>query len=76
MFTPIPGSVALLASGSVLLICSSPFFRRWMQTRRSKSPLFNKLVSSVERRAGERLGGPLRLTRPQQNEEHEDPGHA
>ncbi len=64
MVTPIPGATFMLALGSVLLICSSPRFRVWLQSCRAKSPRFDKLLLFMERKAGARLGGILKLTRP------------
>ena len=62
--SPIPGATFMLAAGSVLLICSSPKFRIWMQACRTASPRFNKLLLFIERKVGTRLGGILKLTRP------------
>ncbi len=64
MLTPIPGGTFMLAVGSVLLICSSPKFRGWMQLCRSKSPRFNRMMLFMERKTGARLGGILKLTTP------------
>ena len=64
MVTPIPGGTFMLASGSVLLICSSPWFRRCLQFLREKFNRFNRLMSWMENKMPEKLGGVLKLTQP------------
>ena len=64
MVTPIPGGTFLLAAGSVLLICASPWFRRCLQYARTRVALFDRMMRWVEKKMGERIGGILKLTRP------------
>ncbi len=64
MVTPIPGGTLMLASGSVLLICSSPWFRRCLQILRQKLNWFNRLVTWMEGRMPEKISSILKLTQP------------
>lgn len=64
MVSPIPGGTFMLAGGSVLLICASPWFRRCLQYLRSRFGWFNRLFEWLEGKTGERIGGILRLTHP------------
>ena len=62
MVTPIPGGTFMLALGSVLLICASPWFRRCLQLLRRRFKLFNRMMTWLENKTGERIGGVLKLT--------------
>ena len=64
MVTPFPGGTFLLAGGSVLLICASPWFRQCLQYARVRISLFDRMMSWPESKMGERIGGVLKLTRP------------
>ena len=64
MLTPIPGATFMLAGGMVILICASPLFRLCMQALRTRFRFFNRMMSWMEEKTGERLGGALRLTQP------------
>lgn len=64
MVSPIPGGTFMLAFGSVLLICASPWFRRCLQFFRKRFHWFNKLMGWLERKTGQRIGGVLKLTQP------------
>ncbi len=64
MVTPIPGSTFFIASGSALLICTSQRVANWVQRARTRHTRFNKTVIWLENKMGERLGAPMRRTRP------------
>ena len=64
MVTPIPGGTFMLAAGSVLLICASPWFRRCLQILRTRFGLFNRIMTWMENKMGDRIGGVLKLTQP------------
>jgi hypothetical protein len=74
MVTPIPGGTFLLAGGSVLLICASPWFRRCLQYARVRIAMFDRLMKWLECRTGERIGGVLKLTRPDYQPQSGDHG--
>lgn len=62
--TPIPGSTLALTSGLALILCSSPFASRCLQLLRTRFHLFNSGMAWIENRAGGRIGGALKQTRP------------
>lgn len=64
MVTPIPGGTFMLASGSMLLICASPWFRRCLQFLREKFNRFNRVMTWMENKMPERIGSVLKLTKP------------
>jgi uncharacterized membrane protein YbaN (DUF454 family) len=64
MVTPIPGSTFFIAFGSGLLICTSERAANWIRRARTRSTRFNKSVTWMENKMGDRLGGPMRRTRP------------
>jgi hypothetical protein len=74
MVTPIPGGTFLLAGGSVLLICASPWFRRCLQYARVRIAKFDRLMKWLESRTGERIGSVLKLTRPDYQPQSGDHG--
>ncbi len=63
-FSPIPGGMFLLAAGSVLLICASPLFRYCLQSFRARFSFFNRMMTWLENKTGERIGAILRVTQP------------
>lgn len=64
MLTPIPGGTFMLAGGMAILICTSPLFQLCMQALRTRFSFFNRMMSWMEEKTGERLGGALKLTQP------------
>ncbi len=62
--TPIPGGTFMLAAGAVVLICASPWFRDCLQYFRGRFALFNRIMTWLENKTGERIGSILRLTKP------------
>jgi uncharacterized membrane protein YbaN (DUF454 family) len=64
MVTPIPGSTFFIATGSGLLICTSERVANWIQSARTRNTRFNQSVSWIENKMGDRLGSPMRRTRP------------
>ncbi len=64
MVTPIPGSTFFIATGSGLLICTSERAANWIRNARTKNVRFNNAVTWMENKMGDRLGGPIRRTRP------------
>ena len=64
MVSPIPGGVFMLSFGSVLLICSSPWFRRCLQFLRTRFSRFNKVMMWMENKMGRKIGDILKLTQP------------
>jgi len=64
MVTPFPGGTFLLAAGSVLLICSCPWFRLCLQYARARFTLFDRMMVWLESRMGERIGTVLKMTQP------------
>lgn len=64
MVSPIPGGTLMLATGTVLLICASPWFRRCLQFIRSRFKLFNRIMSWMENKMSTRISNILKLTQP------------
>lgn len=64
MVSPIPGGTLMLATGTVLLICASPWFRRCLQFIRSRFKLFNRIMSWMENKMNTRISNILKLTQP------------
>ncbi|MGI9205397.1 MAG: hypothetical protein ACR2Q3_15380 [Woeseiaceae bacterium] len=64
MVTPIPGSTFLIATGTGLLICTSKRVTSWIRQTRTGSTRFNRSVTWIENKMGDKLSGPLRQTRP------------
>ena len=64
MVTPIPGGTLLITVGGSMVICSSEAAANYVQKSRAKYSRFDNGVAWLENKMGERLGGPLRRTRP------------
>ena len=64
MVTPIPGGTFIITLGGGMIICSSHSVARYIRGRRVKFSRFHQGMSWLENKMGERLGAPLRLTRP------------
>ena len=64
MLTPIPGGVLVIALGAGMIICASPTATNFIKAYRAKNRRFNQLLTWLENKIGERLSGPLRMTRP------------
>ncbi|MEP3479580.1 MAG: hypothetical protein ABJZ55_10060 [Fuerstiella sp.] len=60
----VPGGSFLLALGAMLLICASPWFRKCLQFLRTRFNRFNKIMTWMENRMGDRIGSVLKLTEP------------
>ena len=67
MFSPIPGATLFLAAGFAILICSSERAARYIKAARTAKAWINKPMTWLEEKIGERLSGPMRLTRPDAN---------
>jgi len=63
-FIPIPLGTIRVAAGLSVLICASPAFAMFLQNRRQKSTRFNKLITGIENKVGERWTKNLMMTRP------------
>jgi len=64
MVTPIPGGTLLITVGGGMVICSSNTAAKYIQTCRSKFNRFDRGMTWLENKMGERLSSPLRRTRP------------
>ena len=64
MVTPIPGGTLLITVGVGMVICSSTTAARYIQVCRIKFDRFNRGMSWLENKMGDRLSAPLRRTRP------------
>lgn len=64
MVTPIPGGTLAIAVGGGMVICTSEAAARYVRSRRARFQRFNKAMTWIENRMGERLSAPLRSTRP------------
>ena len=60
----VPGGVFLMATGTVMLICASPWFRKCLQFLREKSTLFNRLMAWMESKVPQKIADVLKLTQP------------
>jgi len=67
MVTPIPGGTLAITVGAGLIICSSETAANKIKVWRSKHTRFNRPVTWIENKMGERLSRPLRLTRPDED---------
>ena len=67
MLTPIPGGVLVIALGAGMIICASPTATNFIKAYRAKNRRFNQILTWLENKIGERLSGPLRMTRPDEN---------
>ena len=59
-----PGATLLIIAGCTLLICSSERAANKIRALRTTKPKFNKSMTWIEEKAGPRLSGPMRATRP------------
>jgi len=64
MATPIPGGTLMITVGVGMIICSSIAAARYIQGRRIKFDRFNRGMSWLENKMGDRLSAPLKRTRP------------
>ena len=60
----LPGGSFLLAMGTMLLICASPWFRQCLQWLRTRYTRINKMMTWLENKMGDRIGSVLKLTKP------------
>ena len=60
----LPGGSFLLAMGTMLLICASPWFRQCLQWLRTRYTWINKMMTWLENKMGDRIGSVLKLTKP------------
>ena len=63
MVTPIPGGTLFIAIGAGMIICSSPTAARYIQACRVKFNRFNKMLTWLANKMGDRFAEPLRRTR-------------
>jgi len=64
-FIPIPMGTFRVAIGLSILICASPAFASFFQNLRRKYKTFNKFITGIENKLGERWTQNLMLTRPE-----------
>ncbi len=64
-FTPLPGGSIGLAIGLSILVCVSLPFALFLQGARRRFGLFNKMLTAIENRLGERWARGLMFTRPE-----------
>ena len=64
-FVPIPTGLLRVAIGLSILVCSSLPFALLVQATRKRFDWFNKLVTSVENKLGEKITRGIRFTRPE-----------
>lgn len=62
--TPIPGGILVLALGAGMVICTSETAAGKLREFRTTHPRANRTIVWMESKMGERLGAPLRGTRP------------
>lgn len=65
MVTPIPGGTLLITFGAGMIICSSATAANYVRVCRVKFSRFNKGMTWLEDKMGEKLSAPLRRTRPE-----------
>lgn len=63
-FTPLPGGTIALAVGLSILVCNSLPFALFIQACRRRMSLFNKALTWVENKLGDRWASGLMYTRP------------
>ena len=64
LVTPLPGSSLFIATGGGMMIRTSKTFERFICRWRIRFPRFNKGMTWLEDRMGDRMGATLRHTRP------------
>lgn len=64
MLTPIPGGTLAIVVGAGLIICASTRAANFVKKYRTKFGRFNRIVTWLENKMGEKLSQPLRRTRP------------
>ena len=64
MFSPLPGATLLIAAGCALLICTSERAANFIRKTRGKYTWINGFMTWIENKLGEKLSGPMRMTRP------------
>ena len=64
-FTPFPGGTLALVTGLTLLVCSNLRFALFVQSRRRKSPRFDRGLRWAEDKMGDKIAGGLKFTRPE-----------
>ena len=64
MLTPMPGSTFMIAFGMMLLICTSRTAANYIKKLRIRFNSFNKSLTWLENKAGEKIGGVLKSTNP------------
>lgn len=62
--TVAPGGTFIMASGTMMLICSSPWFRQCLQFFRGRFRWFNRMMTWMENKMPKKVGGVLKLTTP------------
>ena len=64
-FLPIPTGLLRVAIGLSILVCTSLPFALFVQGRRKQFDWFNKLITWIENKMGERMTRGIRFTRPE-----------
>lgn len=64
MVTPLPGSSIMRALGVAILICSSERAAKCLLFFQARSRVLDKVLTWLEDRAGDTIGGALRRSRP------------
>ena len=73
-FVPIPLGTIRLAAGLSILVCASLPFALFLQGCRRKFGWFNRLLTWIEDKLGERWAGNLMVTRPENDPRIHFPG--
>ncbi len=72
MLTPLPGGTLLIAGGCALLICTSETAAKKIKHVRREKAWVNRPMTWMEGKLGRRLSGPMRRTRPVDQNSAED----
>ena len=64
-FIPIPTGLLRVAIGLSILICSSLPFALFLQGCRKRFERFNRLITWIEEKLGEKMTSGIRFTRPE-----------
>lgn len=67
LVTPLPGSSLFIATGGGLMVRASKTVERFIRNCRIRLPRFNRGITWVEDRMGERISAGLRRTRPNES---------
>ena len=64
LVTPMRGGTLLIAAGAGMVLCTSDAANRYLTKCRAKYDRLNRAVGWLENKMGDRLGAPLKATRP------------